>query len=204
MSSLRILQLLVILGLTFWFGVFALAGVIFVADPPHVPVGNHAELAGQLHHAAHHTTDELVLGVVNTLNWLSDYMRPLGVVLLLVAAAYVVMFCGSHHLGCLCLRTSQEPSQDAAHLPVPPLKLTVCQIVIASADLLVAALVLHMLMPQMPGIDFPKFVGIYMVAYVAVVLSHVPGGLGVLEPAILLFLPPQCRLAGFAALSYSG
>ena len=91
MSSLRILQLLVILGLTFWFGVFALAGVIFVADPPHVPVGNHAELAGQLHHAAHHTTDELVRGVVDTLNWLSDYMRPLGVVLLLVAAAYVIM-----------------------------------------------------------------------------------------------------------------
>ena len=85
--------------------------------------------------------------------------------------------------------STRAASRSSADLPVPPFKLTVCQIVIASADLLVAAWVLHMLMPRMPGIDYPKFVGIYMVAYVAVVLSHVPGGLGVLEPAILLFLP---------------
>jgi uncharacterized membrane protein YbhN (UPF0104 family) len=190
MSPLRILQLLVILGLTFWFGVFALAGVIFVADPPHVPVGNHAELVGQLHHAAHHTTDKLVHDVLDWLDLLSHYMRPLGVVLLLVAAAYVGL--AAYHKGSVkILRWT---------LPVPPFKLTVCQIVIASADLLVAAWVLHMLMPRVPGIDYPKFVGIYMVAYVLVVLSHVPGGLGVLEPAILLFLPHHYRLAGFAAL----
>ena len=42
---LKILQLLVILGLTFWFGVFALAGVIFLADPPSVPNGNGAAQA---------------------------------------------------------------------------------------------------------------------------------------------------------------
>ena len=37
LSPLKILQLLVILGLTFWFGVFALAGTIFIVDPPRLP-----------------------------------------------------------------------------------------------------------------------------------------------------------------------
>ena len=55
-------------------------------------------------------------------------------------------------------------------------------------------------MPDMNGIDYPEFVGIYMVAYVLVVLSHVPGGFGVLEPVVLLLVPCQYRLQGFAAL----
>ena len=194
MSPLRILQLLVILGLTFWFGVFALAGVIFVVDPPQVPLGNHAELVGQLHHAAHHTTDALVHNVLNWLSWLSQYMRPLGVVLLVLAVAYVALAATHDTLA------ARYEKIRRWNLPVPPFKLTVYQIAVAAADLLVAAWVLYMLMPRMREIDYPKFVGIYMVAYVLVVLSHVPGGLGVLEPAILLFLPHHYRLAGFAAL----
>jgi hypothetical protein len=124
-------------------------------------------------------------------------MRPLGIVLLLIALAYVAM--AAFHNGSVNIRFHLRRLNVDWTLPVPPLKLTAYQIVVASADLLVAAWVLYLLMPSM-GIDYLKFVGIYMVAYVLVVISHVPGGFGVLEPGILLMLPEQHRLAGFAAL----
>ena len=42
---LKIVKLLVILGLTFWFGVFTLAGVVFVVAPFSIPAGlNHLKL----------------------------------------------------------------------------------------------------------------------------------------------------------------
>jgi uncharacterized membrane protein YbhN (UPF0104 family) len=42
---LKIVKLLVILGLTFWFGVFGLAGVVFVVTPFSIPAGlNHLKL----------------------------------------------------------------------------------------------------------------------------------------------------------------
>ena len=52
---LKILQLLVILGLTFWFGVFALAGTIFIFHPPHMPEIDCLAAAKDLRH---HPSDE--------------------------------------------------------------------------------------------------------------------------------------------------
>jgi uncharacterized membrane protein YbhN (UPF0104 family) len=187
MSPLKILQLLVILGVTFWFGVFALAGVIFVADPPHAPAIDCAAAAATLPHQQH---DALLIWTVEHLPLLFQYIRPLGAILLASAVAYLGL--AAWHQGSVKLLRWT--------LPVPPFKLTVYQLAVATADLLVAALVLFLLMPKMPGIDYLEFVGIYMVAYVLVVLSHVPGGLGVLEPVILLLLPCNFRLEAFAAL----
>ncbi len=189
MSPLKILQLLVILGLTFWFGVFALAGVIFTVDPPAAPHLDGANVAATLPHH-HHYHDEVLKQAVKHLQRLFQYMRPVGIILLALALAYLAM--AAWHKGSVRLFRWT--------LPVPPFKLTVYQLLVAAADLLVAALVLYMLMPAMKGIDYPEFVGIYMVAYVLVVLSHVPGGFGVLEPVVLLLVPYPYRLDGFAAL----
>jgi uncharacterized membrane protein YbhN (UPF0104 family) len=187
MPPLKVLQLLVILGLTFWFGVFALAGVIFVADPPQAPAIDCSNAAADL---PHQQNDALLKRVVEHLRLLFQYIRPIGVVLLASAAAY--LGAAAWHKGSIKLFRWT--------LPVPPFQLTVYQLLVATADLLVAAWVLFLLMPKMPGIDYLEFVGIYMVAYVLVVLSHVPGGLGVLEPVILLLLPCPFRLRAFAAL----
>ncbi len=187
MSPLKVLQLLVILGLTFWIGVFALAGAIFVADPPHAPEVDCIQAAKNL---PNQQDDKLLKFVVEHLPVLFRYIRPLGAVLLAVAAAYLGL--AAWHQGSVKLYRWT--------LPVPPFKLTVYQLLVASADLLVAALVLFLLMPKMPGIDYLEFVGIYMAAYVLVVLSHVPGGFGVLEPAVLLMLPCHSWENAFAAL----
>ena len=161
----KIVQLLVILGLTIWFGLFALAGVLFLCDPLQVPDNPYIP---------------------------SYSMRIVGAVLLGMAVIYVGL--AACHKGTVRIWRWQ--------LPVPPFKLTLYQIGVASADMLVAASVLYALVPCMTGagIDYPRFISIYMLAYVAAVLIHMPGGYGVFDGIIIVFLGPENEAAAIAAL----
>ena len=103
--------------------------------------------------------------------------RPFGVALLTMSAAYVAA--SAFHRG--------EIKIFRWKLPVPPLKLTLYQIAIASADMLVAGCVLYVIFPPIQG-GYLTVLAVYLVAYVIVVLSHVPGGWGVLEAMIILLL----------------
>ncbi len=161
----KILDLLVILGLTFWFGVFTLAGVVFVAAPFPIPAG---------------------------LKWLHlpvDGTFWAGVLLLLVALSYVV----------LSAVFEKIQGRFGWTLPIPPLKLTLYQIGIACADLLVAAMVLHTLLPPIDG-GYLRILGVFMLAFVVAVLTHVPGGYGVFDVLIIHFLPKSQEPSVVAAL----
>lgn len=69
----------------------------------------------------------------------------------------------------------------------PSPALAVRQLALASIDWALAGSVLFALLP--PGIvSFPGFLGIFLVAFVAGIVSHVPGGLGVFESIVLLLL----------------
>jgi uncharacterized membrane protein YbhN (UPF0104 family) len=153
-SIRKILDLLVILGLTFWFGVFTLAGVVFIAVPFRVPKQ------------------------LRELNLPFDGTFWVGIVLLSLAAGYVTISAFSQKLSKLF----------AWPLPLPPLKLTLYQIAIACGDLLVAAAVLHTLLPPIEGGYF-RILGVFMLAFVVAVLTHVPGGYGVFDALIIHFLP---------------
>jgi phosphatidylglycerol lysyltransferase len=84
-------------------------------------------------------------------------------------------------------------------LATPSLPLALGQILIAAADLSLVAGALYLLLPLDPSlVSYPAFVGIYVVATVAGTISHVPGGLGVFEGALLLLLP---ELSGSAVLA---
>lgn len=168
----EILELLVILGLTFWFGLFALAGVLFVVDPIQVP---------------QQVTDAFrdLLGCRLPLTdtfWL-------GIVLLIIALGYVILSW-----------TFRKPIRiRGVRIPFPPPKLTFYQIVIACGDLMVAAAVLHAILPPMEGGYF-RILGVFMLAYVTAVLSHVPGGYGVFESLFMVFFPHEQGPAVFASL----
>lgn len=71
-------------------------------------------------------------------------------------------------------------------LPSPGL--VIAQILIASADIVLAGAVLYVLLPGGLDLSFPALLAIYSVALVAALISHVPGGLGVFESLILLGL----------------
>jgi phosphatidylglycerol lysyltransferase len=69
---------------------------------------------------------------------------------------------------------------------------------VACADLLCAASVLYVLLPQQAEIGFGAFAGLYLIAIAAGVISNVPGGIGVFEAILLLLLPsmPKGSLLG--------
>jgi uncharacterized membrane protein YbhN (UPF0104 family) len=111
-----------------------------------------------------------------------------GVVLLSLAAAYIMISAFSGKLSKLVGRS----------LPLPPLKLTLYQIAIACADLLVAAAVLHTLLPPIDG-GYLRILGVFMLAFVVAVLTHVPGGYGVFDALIIHFLPQHDKGAEVVA-----
>jgi uncharacterized membrane protein YbhN (UPF0104 family) len=156
---MKILQLLIILALTFWFGMLFLGGVVFIAAPLDLP-DKLCEVLGKAH--LHFTTT-----------------RPLGVFCLTLALAYIGLS-ALHY---------ESVKLGRRRLPVPPFKLTVCQVLIASADLLLVAGVLYVLWPASEPISYLQVLGVYMLVFVTGVLTHVPGGYGVMEEVLILVIP---------------
>lgn len=64
---------------------------------------------------------------------------------------------------------------------LPTLPIALAQTAVACANLLVAAACLFVLLPPHSAISFADFLPNYLLAQVAAVLTHVPGGVGVLE-----------------------
>ncbi|MGE8497001.1 MAG: bifunctional lysylphosphatidylglycerol flippase/synthetase MprF [Pseudomonas sp.] len=82
-------------------------------------------------------------------------------------------------------------------LRLPGLKMGVGQLLISSLDVLIAASVLYLLLPEAP--PFSSFVLVYMLALAAGVLSHVPGGVGVFEAVLLAAFSSRIDPAGLVA-----
>lgn len=78
-------------------------------------------------------------------------------------------------------------------IQVPHPFTTGLQISCAMLDIAFAAAVLFVLLPPDLGITFPQLLSAYVLAIVAGILSHVPGGLGVFESVLLLALPDAAR-----------
>lgn len=164
---LKILELLLILGLTFWFGLFFFGGVLFTVHPLPVP----PQLVEELNARG--------AGLERMAHVLTANFRLVGIALLAVAAAYVTLS---------AVFKGQVRFYGRA-IPVPPLRLTLYQYAIASADFVIAAGVLYVLLPPMAQGDFATVMGVYIMAYVAEVLTHVPGGWGVFELPLIYLLP---------------
>ena len=67
---------------------------------------------------------------------------------------------------------------------LPTLPIALSQTIVACADLVVAAACLYVMLPSR-SITFAEFLPNYLLAQVAVVLTHVPGGVGVLEVILM-------------------
>jgi len=107
-------------------------------------------------------------------------VRTLGAVLLAVVGAYLL----------LSVLRKRPLTIREWEFPLPSVGLLIAQSTIASLDWIVAGGVLYSLMPPLPAFTFIQFIGIYLLAQLAGLLSQVPGGLGVFETTALLFLSP--------------
>ncbi|GAC1330868.1 MAG: bifunctional lysylphosphatidylglycerol flippase/synthetase MprF [Steroidobacteraceae bacterium] len=101
-----------------------------------------------------------------------------GGMLLAAVAAYFWLVCTRH-----------EPLRfRGVVIPVPKPRIAFAQVAVACADLLCAAGVLYVLLPQQAAISFVTFAGIYLIAIAAGVISNIPGGIGVFEAILLVLL----------------
>lgn len=106
-------------------------------------------------------------------------IRVLGIVLLLLAAGYA--------LAALLRRAPLRVWRW--EVPFPPPRLVGWQFLLSTLDWVLAASIFFVLLP--PGrLTFPEFLGAFLAAQVLGLLSHVPGGLGVFDGAMLLLLRP--------------
>ncbi|MBB3103383.1 bifunctional lysylphosphatidylglycerol flippase/synthetase MprF [Azomonas macrocytogenes] len=105
------------------------------------------------------------------------------------------------------LRRWCQPEQPASacvlckigslNVRLPGLRLTALQLLITVIDVAAAAAVLYLLLPANP--PFGVFLLVYLLALVAGVLSHVPGGVGVFEAVLLAAFANELGTAALAA-----
>ncbi len=140
-----------VLSLTFWLGMFLLAGVAFVALPVHLP----EEYADAMFVEPH------VLG------WI--FIAVVG--LYLLASMFV-----------------RRPIKwKDKQFSIPPLKMSIMQLLVSAGDFLLASMVLYVLLPHQ-GINFSTTLVAYLSAMIVVVTLHAPGGIGILEVVIVYML----------------
>ena len=116
-------------------------------------------------------------------------IRPLGAILFLIAISYLVV----------CKFIHKPIHIFGKEFAFPPFKIAIAQAVVAGADLVAAGACLYVLLPPDSNVTFLQFLPTYLMAMVAVVLTHVPGGAGVLE-VVILHLTTASPQAVFAAL----
>jgi uncharacterized membrane protein YbhN (UPF0104 family) len=73
---------------------------------------------------------------------------------------------------------------------LPHWKMALLQVVLATVDVAVTAAIMHALLPPAPGLNYLRFLGVYLASYTAGLAANVPGGLGVFDTAMLLGLSP--------------
>ena len=151
LSGVDIVKLLLVLGVTFWVGALALAGVMFWWQPINIP-------------------DKLHLPF--------ETVRPLAPILI----GIVVLYLGLSVF-------NRRPIRFRGHeFHLPSLRMALSQLVVASIDIIVAAAVLYVLLPQNVEITFLHFLSIYLLAAVGGIAAHVPGAVGILELVVLSFI----------------
>lgn len=80
-------------------------------------------------------------------------------------------------------------------LPMPSLRLAGAQLLIGALDWVLAGGVLYALLPVSAPLSFPQFLALFLLAQVVALISHVPGGLGVFESLMLMFVPGSSAAA---------
>lgn len=91
------------------------------------------------------------------------------------------------YVGAALLRT--DIAFRGWRLRLPALKVTLAQVALSTLDWTAAGAVLYVLLPDGLPVSLLGFLGLYAIALMAGVVSHVPGGVGVFEGLLLLFLP---------------
>jgi phosphatidylglycerol lysyltransferase len=132
---------------------------------------------------------------------------PLSMQVLRVAGTILVLLVLAYGALTALRRTPIVVGGHSFALPAP--RIVGAQLVVAVLDWTFASLTLWALLPATPHLSLPTVMGAFLLAQSAGLLSHVPGGLGVFETAIVLLLAPPLdahdvagSLVAFRAIYY--
>lgn len=117
-------------------------------------------------------------------------VRVLGVILTLLASSYLAL--------CFTIRKPIHVFGKEFFFPSP--KIAVAQCIVAGVDIVAAAACMYVLLPGDIGVTFMDFLPSYLMAQVAVVLTHIPGGVGIFELIILELTHTSAEQTVFAAV----
>ena len=117
-------------------------------------------------------------------------VRILGYILTALASLYLVC--------CFAIRKTLHIFGKEFEFPAP--RIAIAQCIVAGVDLIAAAACMYVLLPADIGISFMDFLPSYLMAQVAVVLTHIPGGVGIFELVILELTHTPQEQAVFAAV----
>lgn len=124
-----------------------------------------------------------VVGVLESSANLERLRLPVG---LLRATAAVCLLIAALYVAWSLFGQARVLRIRGYSLSVPSPRLVMLQFCIAVTDWPLAALVLFVLLPDGHGLSFATFVGAFVLAQSAGLISHVPGGIGVFETLIVL------------------
>jgi len=80
-------------------------------------------------------------------------------------------------------------------IAIPPVRLAAAQIVVGTANFACVAAVLHQAILAFADVGYFAVAAVYVISNIAAILSHIPGGLGVIEGTVLYLLPQAGLLA---------
>lgn len=115
-------------------------------------------------------------------------LGPIGIGCLVLLSAYIL----------ISLVWRRPVRIRTFEIEFPRFPLSIVQVAVAALDWSLAAGALYALLSPTANIGYPAFLGLFLFAQTAGLLSQVPGGLGVFESAMILFLAP--RLPGASVL----
>lgn len=172
LSAVEIVQLVTSLAMTFWFGLFALAGVLFLIDP--LPIPEYLDLP----------SGPVKVGLP------TGAARHLAVVLLVLTAAYL--------LAAAFVRRTWVFRGTEVRLPT--LRIAASQTAVAAVDMSLIGLSLFLLLPADAEVTFPHFLGVVLLGMILTIITHVPGGVGVMEVVVVTLTPVDRKDGLIAAL----
>lgn len=117
-------------------------------------------------------------------------IRLLGIILTSIALSYLML--------CISIRKPITVFKKEFVFPSPHIAFAQC--IVAGIDLIAAAACMYVLLPSSANIHFIDFLPGYLLAQVAVVLTHIPGGVGIFELVILELTHTPQEQAVFAAV----
>ncbi len=113
-------------------------------------------------------------------NWLPLWlMHAIGGLLWAIVAGYITLS-----------RLLRGRTVFGHELDLPGWRMAILQVLLATVDVAVTASIVYTLLPAAPGLNYLRFLGIYVASYTAGLAANIPGGIGVFDTAMLIGLSP--------------